>query len=393
VIRILFAGGSSGGHLYPGLALAEELRRRGEVDPVFLTEGDPRTDAILAPQGIRTLRVDPLPAGRPWRWGGVGGRLSRTLARERIAAVVALGGRPGLLPGAWARWQRRPLFLLEQNRVLGRANRLLLPLATRIFLSFDDTAPERALRHRGLRLGCPVRSPFAPAPLSSEPPRLLVLGGSQGAQDLNELAPAALAAAGSRAGWRVFHICGPGKEKGIEARYRAAGVLATVRAFLQDPSAALRDAALVIARAGGSTIAELTAVGRGSLLLPYPHHRDRHQYRNAEALCERGAAEMISTDAAELAARLDALLADAGRRASMAESAREAGRPAAAERIADVIATHLDCDPSRRRDARGRDCRPRTVGSGARALPSGAADPVRARDGTAPGGARGERAR
>jgi len=389
-MRILFAGGASGGHLYPGLAVAEELRRRGGVEPIFLTEGDPRTDAILAPHGIRTLRAESLPARRPWRWGAAGGRLARILSRERIEAVVALGGRPGLLPGAWARWQRRPLFLLEQNRVLGRANRLLLPLSTRIFLSFDDTAPERALRHRGLRLGCPVRSAFTPAALPDGPPRLLVLGGSQGAQDVNDLAPAALAAASSGREWRVIHICGPGKEKGIEEQYRAGGVLATVRAFLQDPSAALRDAALVIARAGGSTIAELTAVGRGSLLLPYPHHRDRHQFRNAEAICERGGAEMVSTDAVELAARLDTLFADASRRSAMAAAARAAGRPAAAARIADVIATHLDCDPVRRRDARGVDSRPHVVGSGVPPLPAGMGAGPEVAGGTAPGGARGE---
>jgi UDP-N-acetylglucosamine--N-acetylmuramyl-(pentapeptide) pyrophosphoryl-undecaprenol N-acetylglucosamine transferase len=371
--RILFAGGASGGHIYPGLALAEDLAHRGEVEALFLSGGDALAESILAPRGIRTL-PDPVSAGgAPWRWGLAGRRLARCLDREGIDAVVALGGRPGLLPGAWARWNRRPLFLLEQNRVLGRANRLLLPLSTRIFLSFEDTEPEAPLRHRALRLGCPVRREFSPADAQAGEPLLLVLGGSQGALDLNEIAAAAIAATRVRP-LKVIHICGPGKEKGIEERYRAAGVLASVQGFLQDPSGALRQATLVLARAGGSTIAELTAVGRGSLLLPYPHHRDRHQFRNADALVAAGAAELIEGDSASLVARLDALLDEPGRCAAMARAARSLGRPDAAARIADVIATHLDCDPSRRRDARGRDCSPRPFAAAAPGGPIGGSE-------------------
>ncbi len=366
--RILFAGGATGGHLYPGLALAEELRSRGEVDPIFLTEGDEIAERILGPRGMRTISANVLSSRRPWRWGIRGRQLARRLDREQIDAVVALGARPGIVPGAWTRWNRRPLFLLEQNRVLGRANRVLLPLATRIFLSFDDTQPEDRLRDRALRLGCPVRSEFTRAELPPGPPMLLVLGGSQGARDINELAPAALELMPAKSRWRVFHICGSGKEKGIEERYRAAGILATVRAFLQDPADALREASLVLARAGGSTIAELTAVGRGSLLIPYPHHRDLQQFRNAEALTRVGAAEVIGCDSIGLASRLVALYADLGRRVTMARAAREAGRPDAAKRIADVIATHLDCDPIRRRDARGLDCSPH---AGTAVAPSG----------------------
>ncbi|MGA1533037.1 MAG: UDP-N-acetylglucosamine--N-acetylmuramyl-(pentapeptide) pyrophosphoryl-undecaprenol N-acetylglucosamine transferase [Planctomycetota bacterium] len=365
--RILFAGGGTGGHLYPALALADALRERGEIDPVFLVEGEGVARTVLEGEGVRLLEAGPPPVSggarlRPLARGRVAAAIARTLDRERIDAVVALGGRPGVGPGLWARWRRRPLFLLEQNRVLGRANRLLLPLATRIFLSHDDTTPERALRRRALRLGCPVRASFVPTPLPAGEPRLLILGGSQGAQDINELVPAALEQA--RRPWRVTHICGAGKEEGLANRYRSAGLLATVRAFLQDPSRALAEASLVVARAGGSTVAELTAVGRGSLLLPYPHHRDRHQFRNAAHLVEGGAAEVIEKDVEALARRLDDLREDSAMRERWGNAARALGRPAAAGRIADVISTHLGSDEHRRRDALGVDRTPHAEGAG-----------------------------
>ncbi len=357
-LKILFVGGATGGHLYPAVALADELRRRGEVDPIFLSVPSARgegerslVETILEPAGMRTLCGESLPRGAPLRWPSCLRRVSRVLGSEPIDAVVALGGRPGVIPGLWARWQRKPLFLLEQNRVLGRANRLLLPLAERIFLSFADTAPESKLRSRAVRLGCPVRPSFVPTPPVEGTPTILVLGGSQGAKDLNELAVTALTASSHR--WRVHHICGPGKESGLADRYRSAGVLATVRPFLQDPAAALRGASLVLARAGGSTIAELTAVGRGSLLLPYPHHRDRHQFMNAEALVEQGAAEVIDLSSEGLIGRLDHFFLDREARDALSFAARKIGSPDATSRIADVLATHLDCDPLRRQEAQG----------------------------------------
>ena len=397
--KILFAGGATGGHLYPALALAEELRAIGDVETIFLTGENPVGRPILENARVRIIEggslprgngVAPLRGGRARRalaWGRVARSLGRTLTREGIDAVVALGGRPGVLPGLWARWHRRPLFLLEQNRVLGRANRLLLPAATRIFLSFDDTAPADRLRHGVLALGCPVRRSFRPTPLpgaaganaagsngagsnggrANGEPVLLVLGGSQGARDVNEGVPRALARA--RRKWRVVHICGAGKEAGIAAAYREAGLLATVRPFLQDPAAVLAEASLVVARAGGSTIAELTAVGRGSLLLPYPHHRDRQQFLNADALVAAGGGEVVSPDPDALAVRLDALRDDAAARERMAAGARSIGRPDAARDIAEVIATHLECDGERRRDALGEDRTPR-------ALPVGGTPPV-----------------
>ena len=338
--RVLFAGGATGGHLYPALALARALEAIAPIDPVFLVGKSSLSQSILEPERVRQFVLAPLPRSP---LGGMGAlrRAMKSLDDERIDAVIALGGRPGVLPGLWARWRRRPIFLLEQNRVLGRANRLLLPCAERIFLSFEDTEPEGRLREQALRLGCPVRESFRPTPLPEGERLLLVLGGSQGAQAINELVPQALEQA--KVPWRVLHICGAGKESSLEETYRRLGLLATVRPFLQDPSSALSRAALVVARAGGSTIAELTAVGRGSLLLPYPHHKDRQQFRNADALVSRGAAELITDDAAALAARLDALAESTKQREAMAEAARALGRPNAAARIADVIATHLDC--------------------------------------------------
>lgn len=345
---IVLAGAPSGGHLYPGLALAKELRERGRCEVHFITSGRPLEAKILEGSGFEAHAMPTLSLRRPQSLVGVGRSVAALFRRLDPAAVVGLGGAPSLWPVFTAALQRRPAFLLEQNRVLGRANRRLLRFARRVFLSYDETSGSRGLRKRGLVLGCPVRRGFEPSPIPPGHPEVLVLGGSQGAQSINELVPAALDQLSERGAsvLRVHHIAGEGKSEGLRERYRQLGVDARVVEYLDDPAPALRASALVIGRAGGSTLAEIAAAGRGSVLVPYPHHRDRQQFRNAEALVSAGAATVIDGEPSELAQSLQGLLGARSALERMADAAGSLGVPDAAERIATTILTHLDALPA-----------------------------------------------
>ena len=340
---VFLAGGGTGGHLYPGLALARVLAREYHLEPRFIHGGLSIAGRVLENSGfpshrrpVGTSRFPPRVGLGEWRW-------VRQLYREhRPRAVIGLGGGASVIPGLVAIRLGIPLFLLEQNRVLGRANRLLQLWARRIFLSWPRTRGGVWLRRRALRLGCPVRESFVASPLPRGPVELLVLGGSQGATEINEMMRAAMPflADGPR-DLRIIHICGPGRASDLSRDYASHGVLAEVFDFLDDPASVLKRASLVLARAGGSTLAELTAVGRGSLLVPYPYHRDRQQFHNASVLVEAGAAEVLSADAESLVKRLRELATDRESLERLAENAKKLGVPAAAARIAEVVSTHL----------------------------------------------------
>lgn len=351
-VEVLFVGGPSGGHLYPAMALAEELVRLTGLRPRFLYGARPIERSIIEASGFDATEVPALEVNSGRSLRAAHRFLSREVDWTRVAALVATGGRASLLPAWVARRQRRPIFALEQNRVVGRAQRWLMRGATRLFLSFDDTRGPRRLDRVSLRLGCPVRSSFRPEPLPEGEPTLLVLGGSQGSRAINQLVVDTLRHPEWRAswnGWRVVHLTGHGKSESehdatrFEAVYREAGVEAEVMEYCADPASLLARSHLVLARAGGSTIAEMSAVGRGGLFVPYPHHRDRQQFLNAAALVEVGAAQVLTEEPAALARALT----DADRAAleGMARAARSIGRPDAATRIAEVIATHLERFP------------------------------------------------
>ena len=340
---VLFAGSGTGGHLYPGLAVAEVLARECALEPHFLCGDRPVELHILEHGGFPR---HPLPAPRAL---GVHLRaLRRLLAELRPAAVVGLGGGASVPAAMLAALGGRPLFLLEQNRVLGRANRWLLRAARRVFLSYPDTRGPRLLRHRAVATGCPVRAGFRPEPIPGDgPPAVLVLGGSLGAAAINDLVVATLPAlSGLRGKVRFVHLRGHGKGTSLTDAYREHGFPDTcVHEYLDDPAQALREASLVIARSGGSTCAELAAVGRAALLLPYPHHRDRQQFHNAAALVDAGAASVLDGDPGQLADRLRELAADRLRLAAMGQAARALAPEPAAPIIAHAIATHLECAP------------------------------------------------
>jgi len=346
VTRIVIAGGGTGGHLYPGLALADALAGRG-VEVVYVGAAGGIEARVVPTTGYR-LHLLP---GRQLRGGGLG-RAARGLATAagatlravallgtlRPALVVGVGGYASVAVVVAAALRRIPSVLLEQNVVPGAANRMLVRLARRVCVGFAESIrffpPGRAVH-----TGNPVRADLLrPRPARTRP-GLLVFGGSAGAHKLNEATVGALAVLGPTArGLDVTHQTGAADVDAVRARYAGLGLTVRVEPFITDMGAAYAAADVVVGRAGAMTCAEVTAVGLPAILVPYPYAADDHQRRNAEVLAAAGAAETIldaDLTADRLAERLRALLDDPSRRATMAARARDLGRADAARRVAD----------------------------------------------------------
>jgi len=344
---VVVAGGGTGGHLYPGLALADALADQG-FDVTFV--GTPSgIEARAVPAAGYPLRL--LPA-RQLRGGGAGRAVAGLaavargamrgrglLAELRPCLVVGVGGYASVAVVIAARLAHLPIVLLEQNVVPGAANRLLGRLAARVCVGFAESThffpPGRAVH-----TGNPVRRQIVrgAARTSHARPGLLVFGGSAGAHRLNVATIDALRTLGPAArALDVTHQTGAADVDEVRAAYAALGLPARVEPFIADMAGAYATADVVISRAGAMSCAEVTAVGLPAILVPYPHAADDHQRRNAEVLVEAGAAEMIldrDCEGPRLAAAIRKLMEDPLRRAAMATRARAFGRPDAAERVA-----------------------------------------------------------
>ncbi|MHA6205224.1 undecaprenyldiphospho-muramoylpentapeptide beta-N-acetylglucosaminyltransferase [Dyella soli] len=343
---VLIMAGGTGGHIFPGLAVAEALRAQG-VPVVWLgAEGGMETRVVpahgielitvpvggLRGKGLKTRLLAPLMLARA---------LFASLAalrRVKPRSVLSMGGYVAGPGGVAARMTRRPLLVHEQNRVAGFTNRKLAGYAQRVLAGFSDALPGAEW------VGNPVRGAIAALPPPGERlaqrdgrPRLLVLGGSLGARALNLALPQALALLSPAQRPDVLHQCGNrGLDEAREA-YAKAGVEAQVVPFIEDMAGTYAWADLAVCRAGALTLAELTAAGLGAVLVPFPHAVDDHQTRNAEALVAAGAAELMQEkdlDVQQLAQRLEALLENRGRLIAMAEAARTLAKPDAAAVIA-----------------------------------------------------------
>ncbi|HKL78112.1 MAG TPA: undecaprenyldiphospho-muramoylpentapeptide beta-N-acetylglucosaminyltransferase [Gammaproteobacteria bacterium] len=351
--RVAIAAGGTGGHVFPALAVAEELRRRG-VEVHFLgtrqgleARAVPAAGFPLAEVEMRGLR------GGGWRrwlalpWGlaRAVGAAARVLIRLRPVAVLGMGGYVAAPVGLAARLTGRPLVLHEQNAVPGLTIRLLARLARRILTGFPEAAT--ALGGRAQWVGTPVRPALvglpAPAARYAEregPLRVLIFGGSQGARFLNEELPPLLADLAARGRTlHIWHQAGEREAERVRRAYAAAGLTAEVVAFIDDMASAYQWCDLAFCRAGAGTVTELAAVGVPAVLVPFPHAVDDHQRRNAEALVERGAALCLDQndwDAEAVAQWLDTVAGDRARLATMAEAAREFARPEAAAQVAEA---------------------------------------------------------
>jgi UDP-N-acetylglucosamine--N-acetylmuramyl-(pentapeptide) pyrophosphoryl-undecaprenol N-acetylglucosamine transferase len=351
--HVVIAGGGTGGHLFPGIALAETLVARGGRVTFVGTAGGIEVRAV--PAAGFELRLIPGAQVRGGGWlraargmvataRGVA-RALRLLRELRPDLVVGVGGYASVAMVSAARLRRTPIVLLEQNTVPGVASRTLGRFAGRVCLGFAEAArffpPERCVH-----TGNPVRAAVLATPAGAAAgPGVLVFGGSQGARHLNDAFLAAAERLGSLlVGVRIRHQTGSSDHERVAAGYARLGLPARVDAFVTDMGGAYAAADLVVARAGAMSCAEITARGLPAILVPYPHAADDHQRHNAEVLVRAGAATMLldpDLDGERLATALRPLLEDAGLRTRMAAAARTVGRPDAAARVADVCAAQI----------------------------------------------------
>jgi UDP-N-acetylglucosamine--N-acetylmuramyl-(pentapeptide) pyrophosphoryl-undecaprenol N-acetylglucosamine transferase len=353
----MLAAGGTGGHLFPAFALAQELGRRSiAVDLVTDMRSD-RYDAGFPARAIYRVPSatvsgkSPLGAGRAaWQLAhGIRASL-RLLGETRPGAVVGFGGYPAFPPLVAARLRGVPTALHEQNAVLGRANRLLAKHVTAIAASFERTGFLQGRALAKVRVtGNPVRDQVVDwATQSYQPPRasgpcsLLVFGGSQGARFFADALPPALALLPEEVRGRLFVVqqCRQEDLQRVEDAYQAMGVRAHLAAFFSNLPEEMAKAHLVIGRAGASTVAELTVMGRPAILVPLPHALDNDQLQNARRLAEAGGAwcmEQKDLTPQVLADGLTGLFSAPHKLAEAAIAAKAQGRPAAVTDLADLV--------------------------------------------------------
>jgi UDP-N-acetylglucosamine--N-acetylmuramyl-(pentapeptide) pyrophosphoryl-undecaprenol N-acetylglucosamine transferase len=352
--RFVLSGGGSGGHLCPGLAVAESLRRESPFARIlFLAPGRAVEDLLFAGVRYERRRVTSLrgPGGYlalPHRAVASLAQSLAILARFRPAAVVGLGGFGSVPPALAARALRIPLVLLEQNAVAGRANVFLSRRAERVYCAFSSAAKEMTAARVDV-VGNPTRRDVLEGDREAayrffglEPRRrtLLVLGGSQGASALNGAVIAHLHHLGTlRDGVQAIHVTGARDVTRVREVYDREGVPAFVTPFLTEMGLAYAVADLALSRAGGTTVAELMGNGVPAVLVPYPHHADRHQLRNAQEAVAAGAAviceeESLADPRSFLQNVAGLLVVDPDRRRDMAARARAASRTNAADTVA-----------------------------------------------------------
>ena len=347
---ILIAAGGTGGHLFPGIAVADELVRRDpQTRPVFAgtkrgleTRLVPKAGyglellPILPLNGIGLARLAKGVAALPW--GML--RAAALVRRLRPAAVLGIGGYAGGPVTLIAALLGVRAILLEPNAKPGFTNRLLKPFVQAAACAYDET--RAYFGAKGVVTGNPVRGGFASLPPKQhhEPLTLLVFGGSQGSRILNDALLAALPLLPPASRLRLVHQTGPAMHEAVAQAYRSAGREAEVVAFLDDMERRFAEADLVLSRAGATTCAELTVAGKAALLVPFAAAADDHQTTNALALARAGAARVLEEKdltGAALAAVLRTLLDEPSAIPALEAAARRLARPDAAARVADLL--------------------------------------------------------
>jgi len=337
--RVLIAAGGTGGHVFPGLAVAEQLKKQG-VGIIWVGTASGIEARVVTANDIPVQFINVV---------GLRGKslvfwlkapflmLSAILAvmqiirQYQVAVVLGMGGYVSVAAGVAAIVMRKPLVLQEQNAIPGSANKFLSPFARRIFTGFDGVFPARKSAQWS---GNPLRATFVEnidrdTVVDPNHVRILGVGGSLGAHALNVTVPEAIArlsgAALPLSAVQVVHQTGQADVEQVRQDYRKHGVKADVHAFIEDMSAAYRVADIVIARAGALTVSEICAVGVAAIFIPYPYAIDDHQTANASTLVRAGAARLISQQdlcAVALADELSSLLANRSALAEMGSRAR-----------------------------------------------------------------------
>jgi UDP-N-acetylglucosamine--N-acetylmuramyl-(pentapeptide) pyrophosphoryl-undecaprenol N-acetylglucosamine transferase len=360
---ILLAGGGTGGHLYPGIAVADELRAMNAgIKPVFLCTKREIDKVILEPTGFEFIPQPIVPLARSVsgllrfykNWRETVDLVRQVIAERRPAAVLGLGGYAAGAAVKIAAKKGIPTAIVNPDVIPGKANQYLMRYTKAVCCQFEQTREHVPNEHRDkLKItGCPIRADIitgrnreaAIKRLELQPnlKTLVVTGASLGAQTVNEAVLTMLEGM-SPAGWQVLHLAGRDHAAAVRAGYRDLPVAARVIDFTPAMADVWAVADLCISRSGASSCAELTTCGVPSLLMPYPFHKDMHQRANAKVLADAGAAVLIDDEkdrkknAAKLKPVIETLLFDASKRDAMADAARKLGRPDAATATARVI--------------------------------------------------------
>jgi len=363
-IRAVFASGGSGGHLAPGMVVAEALRERcPRAEVLFVTSGRDVERHMLS---IGKADWEEVPT-HPWRgWPRAAQWLlntsralsqsARVLSQFHPDVVVGLGGHGSVPVGLTAARRRIPMLLMEQNTIPGKANRLLARWAQTIACHWHMTRRYLATPRRCVVTGNPVRRPKTDVPgnsptvahdepvpfgLSRQKPTLLILGGSQGARPINQSVVQALPRfARELPDVQIIHSTGALDYESVRSHYEKSDVAAAVSPFIDDMASAYAMADLCVCRAGATTLAELAAHGVPSVLVPYPFAADNHQFWNARVFSDRGASTLLlqpDLSADRLILEVGWTLGDHGRLVRMSNAARGLDRPDAADRVVSEI--------------------------------------------------------
>jgi UDP-N-acetylglucosamine--N-acetylmuramyl-(pentapeptide) pyrophosphoryl-undecaprenol N-acetylglucosamine transferase len=374
-LTIFLAGGGTGGHLYPGIAVAEALRVvLPDAKLVFLCTTKEIDRVILEPTGFEFVPQPILPLPkltsvgdllRFWRGWRETKDLVRDLIRERKpAAVLGLGGYAAGVAVKVASLKKIPSAILNPDLIPGRANQYLLQYVQAVCAQFPETSDHVPVNQREkIKLtGCPIRDDIrelaeardmdvnsgrgdARSRLGLDPRMntLVITGASLGAKTINEAVLEMLKGVTLR-GWQILHLSGRDHADSVRAGYRELSLQARVIDFTPDMADIWSVANLALSRSGASSCAELTACGVPSILMPYPFHKDMHQRANAKALADAGAAILVDDEkdrrknADKLRPALESVLYDAPKRQAMAAAARKIGHPDASSLVAQVVA-------------------------------------------------------
>ncbi len=349
-MRLLIAGGGTGGHLFPGVAVAEELRARlPDAEVLFVGTRRGIEARVLEPAGWKVEFIDMSGVKTVGALGAVKGlyrvpraiwQSRRIIKRFKPDAVIGVGGYASF-PAVVAAWLRRiPTAILEQNSIPGLSNKTLGRLVRKIFLTFEHSRKFFKAK-KVVMSGNPIRKAItAPMEVTRGASfRLFVFGGSQGAAAVNALVADAMIELKTRGvAVDLVHQTGEADLEKTTARYRDAGIAADTRAFIQGMAEEYRRADLIVARAGATTVAELTCVGRPAILIPYPFAADNHQEINAAELVAAGGAKMFrqaELTGPQLADAIAELAGDPAARERMGNVMRGLGRPQAAATVID----------------------------------------------------------
>jgi UDP-N-acetylglucosamine--N-acetylmuramyl-(pentapeptide) pyrophosphoryl-undecaprenol N-acetylglucosamine transferase len=352
---VVIACGGTGGHLFPGLTVAEQLQKHGCHVALLISPKDVDQQAVKSARGMEVFTLPAVAlqnrnyfsfARSFWQsW-----RAARNIFQARPPhAVLAMGGFTSAPPALAARKFGAKTFLHESNTIPGRANRLLACFVDEAFVGFAETAARFSAR-KVTMTGTPVRSQFQPrvaaecrAALGLEParPTILVMGGSQGASGLNGMILSALPSLGESAkSWQWLHLTGPGDFERVKQDYVVRGLKALVKPFCTEMDLALGAATISVSRSGASSLAEIAAMRLPSLLVPYPAAADNHQFYNAQAFEATGAARLLEQRNAtpeKVAALLRELIENERPRAAMQTALGQWHAPRAAELIVESI--------------------------------------------------------